>query len=99
MGIHTKEIPILQSKMLRDYAYFFCRHHEMRENNHPHLTATSVHSNKLTVLTKHFLGKNICEAKANFINKAWHKNQILEYMQIALAKSRSAIGASQQQPA
>ena len=30
------------------------RHYEIRKNNHAHSTATSVHSNKLTVTTKHF---------------------------------------------
>ena len=35
---------------------FWC-HHEMRENNHAHLTAMSVHSHKLSVTTKYFWGK------------------------------------------
>ena len=73
-----------------------CRHYEMRENNHAHSTATSFNSNKLTVTAKHFWGRNICETKANRMNSAWNKNQILAYRQIASAKSLSARGASHQ---
>ena len=66
----------------------FYHHFEIRENNHEHSTATSVHSNKLRVTTKYFWGKNICDAKTNF----WIEldiNKILAYMQIASAKSQS----------
>ena len=44
------------------------RHYEMWENNHTHFTATSVHNNKLTMSTKHFWGKKICEKKVNLLN-------------------------------
>ena len=67
-------------------------HYAMRENKHAHSISTSVYSNKFTVTTRHFWVKNICEAKANLINQAWHKNQTLAYMHIPSAKSRSARG-------
>ena len=66
----------------------FWRHYEMRENNHAHSTATSVHSNKLTVSTKHFWEKQHLRGKSQ------PQNQILAYMKIASAKSLSARGAS-----
>ena len=37
----------------------FWRHYEMRENSHAHSTATTVHSNKLTVSIKRFREKKI----------------------------------------
>ena len=52
--------------------------YEMRENNHTHSTAMSVHSSKLTVTTKHFWGKNIYKAKPTLCIKLdikitfWH---------------------------
>ena len=57
-----------------------CVIYEMRENKRAHWIATSVRSNKLTVTTKHFWGKKHLRGKS----------QILTYMQIASAKSRSA---------
>ena len=42
----------------------FWRHYEMRENNHAHPTATSVHSNKLAVSTKHFWRKKHLRGKS-----------------------------------
>ena len=50
---------------------------------HTHLTATSVHSNKLTVTIKQFWGKNICEAKPTLWIKFdtkikfWHTCRLL----------------------
>ena len=42
----------------------FWRHYEMRENNHAHSTATSVHSNKLTVPNKYFWEKKHLRGKS-----------------------------------
>ena len=45
----------------------FWRRYEIRENNHAHSTATSVHSIKLKVSTKHFWRKTtIARQKATF---------------------------------
>ena len=48
---------------IRLYIIFWF-HYEMRENNHGHSKATSVHSNKLTVSTKHFWGKKHLQGKS-----------------------------------
>ena len=91
ISFKTKHSPVRRVTWLCVISW---NHYKMRENNHAHSIATSVHSNKLTVTTKHFWGKNIYQEKANLTNQAWHKNQILAYIQIASAKSRSAKGST-----
>ena len=59
----------------------------MREKNHAHSTATSVHSNKLTVSMKNFVEKSICEAKFNLMNYSGHESENLGDMMSVSAKS------------
>ena len=66
----------------------------MREKNHAHSTATSVHSNRLTVSMKDFLEKSICEVKFNLMDYSCHENQNLGDMMNASAKFCSARGES-----
>ena len=66
----------------------FCSQYEMNENNYTHSTAMPVHSNNQAFLrTKHL------QVKMHLMNHAWHKNQILVYIQIVSAKSQTARGA------
>ena len=68
----------------------FWHHYEIRENNHAHITARSVHSYKLSVTTKHFWERKHLQGKKRAL---WIKLDIkikfLAYMQVVSAKSRS----------
>ena len=58
----------------------FWRHYEMRKNNHAHSTATLVHSDELTVSTKHFWGKKQlrCKIQPYELSLPWKSNFDIE---------------------
>ena len=55
------------------------------EGKQPRIFNTDVSPQKQVDIDKNIWVKNICKAKANLVNYAWHKSQIVVYTQTALA--------------
>ena len=55
------------------------------EGKQPRIFNTDVSPQKQVDIDKNIWVKNICKAKANLVNYAWHNSQIVVYTQTALA--------------